>query len=164
MSEGEYMAVKLLIALDKSEGAWHAVEYVAKTFAGTPEVEVTLLHILGGLPPAFWDDGHILSDKERENRQRLIDNWMAEREKDWQGLVSKAEDVLKAAGVGAVSSRFKPKYYDEAEDIVNEAEEGGFDTIVMGRRGLGKAKSLLLGSITNKVVQNSRGRAVIVVE
>jgi len=164
MNEGDVMAVKLLIALDKSEGAWRAVEYVAKTFARTPEVEVTLLHILGGLPPAFWDDGHILSDKERENRQRLIDNWQAEREKEWQGLVSKATDVLKAAGVPAVNAKFTPKYYDEAEDIVNEAVEGGFGTIVMGRRGLGKAKTLLLGSVTNKVVQNSRGRAVIIVE
>ncbi|MEJ2069678.1 MAG: universal stress protein [Syntrophobacterales bacterium] len=67
------MAVKLLIGLDKSAGAWRAVEYVAKSYAQTPGVEVTLLHILGGLPPAFWDDGHILSEKERENRQRLID-------------------------------------------------------------------------------------------
>jgi nucleotide-binding universal stress UspA family protein len=158
------MAVKLLIALDKSEGAWHAVEYVAKTFAKTPEVEVTLLHILGGLPPAFWDDGHILSEEERKARQRMIDDWQADREKEWQGLVSKATDLLKAAGLPSVSSKFNPKYFDEAEDIVSEAVEGGFDTIVMGRRGLGAAKSLLLGSVTNKVVQNSRGRAVIIVE
>ena len=158
------MAVKLLIALDKSEGAWHAVEYVVKTFAQTPGVEVTLLHILGGLPPAFWDDGHILSDKEREARQRMIDNWQAEKEKEWQGLVSKATDVLQAAGVSVVNSRFRPKYYDEAEDIVNEAVEGDYSTIVMGRRGLGAAKSLLLGSVTNKVVQNSRGKALIIVE
>ncbi len=158
------MAVKLLIGLDKSEGAWNAVEYVAKTFAQAPGVEVTLLHILGGLPPAFWDDGHILSEKERENRQRLIANWQADREKDWQDLVSKATDLLKSAGIHSVTSKFTPKYYDEAEDIVNEAVEGDFSTIVMGRRGLGAAKSLLLGSVTNKVVQNSRGRAVIVVE
>ena len=158
------MAVKLLIGLDKSEGAWNAVEYVAKTFAQTPGVEVTLLHILGGLPPAFWDDGHILSEKERQNRQRLINNWQADREKEWQGLVTKATDLLKGAGLAGVSSKFKPKYYDEAEDIVNEAVEGDFSTIVMGRRGLGAAKSLLLGSVTNKVVQNSRGRAVIIVE
>jgi len=158
------MAVKLLIGLDKSEGAWKAVEYVAKTFTQTPGVEVTLLHILGGLPPAFWDDGHILSEKERENRQRLIDNWQADREKDWQDLVAKATELLKSAGLTSVSSKFTPKYYDEAEDIVKEAVEGGCSTIVMGRRGLGAAKSLLLGSVTNKVVQNSRGRAVIVVE
>ena len=158
------MAGKLLIALDSSEGAWHAVEYVAQTFAHTPGVEVTLLHILAGLPPAFWDDGHILSDKERESRQRLVASWQADQEKQWQGLVTKAMDLLTSAGVPAVISKFKPKYFDVAEDIVNEAVEGNFTTIIMGRRGLGTTKSLLLGSVTNKVVQNSRARAVIIVE
>ena len=175
------MAVKLLIGLDKSEGAWKAVEYVARTFAQTPGVEVTLLHILGGLPPAYWDDGHILSEKERENRQRLIDNWQAEREKEsrqrlvanwqkeeekkWQELVKKAYDCLTAAGIPSdtVVNKFKPKYFDVAEDILREAETGSFNTIVMGRRGLGMTKTLLLGSVTNKVVQNNKGGAVTIV-
>ena len=158
------MAEKLLIALDKSEGAWRAVEYVAKTFAQTPGVEITLLHILAGLPPAFWDDGHILSEPERENRQRLVANWQTDQETLWQGLVTKAMDLLGGAGLTTVHNKFKTKYYDVAEDIVREAVEAGVGTIVMGRRGLGAAKSLLLGSVTNKVVQNSQGRAVIIVE
>jgi nucleotide-binding universal stress UspA family protein len=33
----------------------------------------------------------------------------------------------------------------------------------MGRRGLGLAKTLLLGSVTQKVVQNAKGRAVTIV-
>jgi nucleotide-binding universal stress UspA family protein len=157
------MAGKLLIALDKSEGAWRAVEYVAKTFGQTPGVEVTLLHILSGLPPALWDDGHILSEAERENRKRLVDSWQKDQEKQWQGLVAKAKDLLNGAGIAAVHNDFIPKYYDVAEDLVREAVERGVDTIVMGRRGLGAAKSLILGSVTNKVVQNSQGRAVIIV-
>ncbi len=157
---------KLIIALDSSEGAWHAVQYVAKTFGKTPGVQVTLLHILSGLPPAYWDDGHILGEKEREARQRMVASWQAEQEKQWQGLVKKAHDHLIAAGLPreAVTNNFKPKYYDVAEDILNEAMSGGFDTIVMGRRGLGMAKTLLLGSVTNKVVQNAKGCAVTIAE
>jgi nucleotide-binding universal stress UspA family protein len=157
---------KLIIALDSSEGAWHAVEYVAKAFGKTPGVQVTLLHILSGLPPAYWDDGHILGGKEREARQRMVASWQAEQEKKWQGLVKKAHDHLVAAGLPreAVTNKFKPKYYDVAEDILNEAVTGGFDTIVMGRRGLGMAKTLLLGSVTNKVVQNAKGCAVTIAE
>jgi len=160
------MAHKLLVALDASEGAWRAVEYVANTFGPVPGVKVALIHILTGLPPAFWDDGHILDPRERENRQRLVASWQAEQEKQWQELVHKARERLTKAGVptDAVSSKVKPKYYDVAEDLINEAETGGFGTIVMGRRGLGKAKSLLLGSVTTKVVQNARGSAVTVVE
>ncbi len=160
------MAHKVMIALDSSEGAWRAVEYVAEAFGHTPGVQVTLLHVLSGLPPAFWDDGHILEEKEKESRQRLVATWQKEQEKNWQGLVKKAHERLTKAGVpkDAVINNFKPKDYDVAEDILNMAVDGNFDTIVMGRRGLGLAKTLLLGSVTQKVAQNAKGCAVIVVE
>ena len=160
------MAHKVLIALDSSEGAWRAVEYVAQAYGSTPGVQVTLLHVLSGLPPAFWDDGHVLNDKERESRQRLVANWQQDQEKQWQGLVQKAYNLLTGAGVAkdAVVNKFKPKYYDVAEDILREAEDGKFDTIVMGRRGLGMAKSVLLGSVTQKVVQTAKNCAVTIVK
>lgn len=159
------MANKVLIALDGSEGAWHAVDYVARAFGKTSAAQIVLAHILAGLPPALWDDGHILNDRERQSRQRLKANWQAEQEKNWLGLVEKAKVRLAAAGIPGenITSLFKPKYFDVAEDIVNEALARDCDTIVMGRRGLGTAKSLVLGSVTNKVVQNSRGLAVIIV-
>jgi nucleotide-binding universal stress UspA family protein len=160
------VAHNLLVALDSSEGAWRAVKYVAETFGKTPDVQVTLLHILAGLPPALWDDGHILGHKEREARKGLVASWQAEQEKQWHSLVKKARDLLAAAGLPpqAVTNKFKPKYYDVAEDILNEATAGGFDTVVMGRRGLGMAKALLLGSVTNKVVQTAKDCAVTIVE
>jgi len=164
MQKEAVMAHKVIIALDSSEGAWRAVEYVAEAFGQTPGVQVTLLHVLSGLPPAFWDDGHILKEKEKESRQRLVAGWQKEQEKKWQDLVKKAHGRLTTAGVpkDAVVNKFKPKYYDVAEDILGEAEAGSFDTIVMGRRGLGMAKALLLGSVTQKVVQNAKGRAVTI--
>jgi nucleotide-binding universal stress UspA family protein len=160
------MAHKVLIALDSSQGAWGAVEYVAEAFGKTPGAQITLLHVLSGLPPAFWDDGHILDEKEKESRQRLVVGWQKEQEKQWQGLVKKAHERLTKAGVAkdAVVNQFKPKDYDVAEDILSVAAAGNFDTIVMGRRGLGMAKTLTLGSVTHKVVQGAKGCAVIIVE
>jgi len=165
-TEKEAVMAKILIALDSSAGAWRAVEYVAKTFGKTPGVQVTLLHVLGGLPPAFWDDGHILEKKEREARQRLVAGWEREQEKNWKDLVRKAHQHLSDAGLAkeAVANKFKPKYFDVAEDIITEAETEGCDTVVMGRRGLGTAKSLLLGSVTRKVVDGAKGFAVTIVE
>jgi nucleotide-binding universal stress UspA family protein len=158
------MAQKILIAMDSSEGAWRAVEYVAKAFGGTPEVQIMLLHVLSGLPPAFWDDGHILEEKERESRQRLMASWQKDQEQKWLNLVKKVRNRLTTAGIpeDAVVNKFKPKYFDVAEDILREAETGSFDTIVMGRRGLGTAKSLVLGSVTLKVMQNAKKRAVTI--
>ena len=79
------MAHKVLIALDSSPGAWGAVEYVAEAFGQTPGVQVTLLHVLSGLPPAFWDDGHILDEKEKASRQRLVAAWQKEQEQQVAG-------------------------------------------------------------------------------
>jgi nucleotide-binding universal stress UspA family protein len=160
------MAHKVLIALDSSQGAWGAVEYVAQAFGQTPGVQVTLLHVLSGLPPAFWDDGHILGEKEKESRQQLVAGWQKEQEKKWQGLVKKAHELLTKAGVAkdAVVNKFQPKDYDVAEDILNVAAAGNYDTIVMGRRGLSMAKTLVLGSVTHKVVQGAKNCAVIIVE
>ena len=160
------MAHKVLIALDSSQGAWGAVEYVAEAFGKTPGVQVTLLHVLSGLPPAFWDDGHILEEKEKESRQQLVAGWQKEQEKKWQALVKKAHERLTKAGVAkdAVVNKFQPKDYDVAEDILNAAAAGNFDTIVMGRRGLSMAKTLVLGSVTQKVVQGAKGCAVVIVK
>ena len=160
------MAHKVVIALDSSQGAWGAVEYVAEAFGKTPGVQITLLHVLSGLPPAFWDDGHILEEKEKASRQQLVAGWQKEQEQKWQGLVKKAHERLTKAGVAkdAVVNQFKPKDYDVAEDILSAATAGNFDTIVMGRRGLGMAKTLVLGSTTHKVVQGAKDCAVIIVE
>ena len=60
------------------------MEYVAEAFGHTPGVQVTLLHVLSSLPPAFWDDGHILEEKEKESRQRLVGGWQKEQGKKWK--------------------------------------------------------------------------------
>ena len=48
-------------------------------------------------------------------------------------------------------------------DILNEAQAEGYETIIMGRRELGKAKALLPGSVTRKVADNSKGCTVTIV-
>jgi len=106
-----------------------------------------------------------MEEKERDSRQRLVAAWQQDQEKQWRGLVHKANQHLGAMGLApqTVHRKFKPKYFDVAEDILEEAQAGAYDTVVMGRRGLGLAKSLLLGSVTRKVVDNANGCAVTIV-
>ena len=73
----------------------------------------------------------------------MVASWQQEQEKNWQDLVNKAHQHLTKAGLAkeAVANKFKPKYYDVADDIIDEAQAGGYDTVVMGRRGLGHGQS-----------------------
>jgi nucleotide-binding universal stress UspA family protein len=159
------MALKVLIALDHSKCAWHAVEYVAQTFGPVPGTEVTLLHILVGSRRFSGMIAAALHNIDQKGRQRLVTAWQVEQEKKWEGLVRRARKRLEDAGIPApkVTSKFRPRTADVAEDILREAQVGGCNTIVMGRRGLGTARSLLLGSTTQKVAQNSRGCIVTIV-
>jgi nucleotide-binding universal stress UspA family protein len=159
------MSLKVLIALDHSEYAWHAVEYVAQTFGPVPGTEVTLLHILVGSSRFSGMIAAALHNIDHKGRQRLVTAWQVEQEKKWEDLVRRARECLENAGIPAakVTSKFLPRTTDVAEDILREAQVSGCKTIVMGRRGLGRARSFLLGSVTQKVAQSSRGCIVTIV-
>ena len=157
---------KIRVPLDDSAGAMAAVHYVARTFGQTSDLHLTLLHILPGLPAAFWDDGHILNEAERQNRQRQINIWIDKQAKNWRDIFQKARKQLEAGGVSPkkINEEFKPMEFNVADDILNVVETGGYGTIVMGRRGLSGAKKILLGSVSSKIVHYAKNCAVTIVE
>ena len=59
---------KILVAIDESEYALKAVDFAAMLLGGLGDVQITLFHVLPDFPPMFWDDGHILDEKERAYR------------------------------------------------------------------------------------------------
>jgi nucleotide-binding universal stress UspA family protein len=160
------MRIKLLIPVDGSEGAMRAIQYVAETFGHTPELKITLLHILPELPPAMWDDGHILTETERQERQGLIADWENQEEKPWEAILAQARDKLIQAGIAAeaLSIKYQPRFSDIADDILDEAELEGCSTIVIGRHGMTGAMEFFMGSVSNKVVHHAKGVAVIIVD
>ncbi len=160
------MPVKLLIPLDGSESAMRAVEYVAQAFGHNPDVDIVLLHILPGIPPSLWDDGHILNEEEHQKREELVHDWEKQQAKEWQVIFAQAQDKLIQAGIApeAIKSKFQAQYGDIAEDILDEADLEGRSTIVIGRRGLTGAAKFFLGSISTKIVNQARGIAVIIVD
>jgi nucleotide-binding universal stress UspA family protein len=160
------MPHKVLIALDCSEGSWRAVEYAGRVFGRLEGGEVTLLHILDHVPAFFWDDGHILDDKEREARQAMVERWKTRQNRMCQDIFANARGALASAGIPGERVRDVTKTLntDVAEDIIDEAQDGAYDTIIMGRRGMGMTKSFLMGSVTNKVVHYAKGCAVTIVE
>jgi nucleotide-binding universal stress UspA family protein len=68
-----------------------------------------------------------------------------------QRLVDGAKWQAENAGVTKVTGLVEDG--DPAHRIVEVAKREGVDLIVMGRRGLGDLKGLLLGSVTHKVAQ-----------
>ncbi|HAM36406.1 MAG TPA: hypothetical protein DEB40_06050 [Elusimicrobia bacterium] len=158
---------RLLIAVDRSKGSLRAVEYVAEQFAKTPELRVTLLHVLPGLPSQFWDDGHILTKEENEARQKVIDKWRANEKLLVARVFQQAAEKLVLAGIdpARIETKVAASELDStAESILAAAKTGEYKTLVIGRNCTHPPTAhALIGSLANTIVNHASGVTVCVV-
>jgi nucleotide-binding universal stress UspA family protein len=156
---------KFLVALDASEGAMLAVDFMARMVGRSPRFEVTLFHVVRGfdifhqatgkaaprVPDGVWKEQF---EKELEQAGSAIDGVFAEATKRLLEAGMEAAQVNRKVVKGA-SSR--------AGAIVDEVEKGGFDTVVVGRRGLSRVQEFLMGRVSNKVIHLAKDKTVWVV-
>ncbi len=157
---------KLLLAFDGSECAFSAVDYVGRQFASLHDLRVTIFHVLPGMPPRLWDDGHILSDKEREERCRVVDTWLSNQTLRMEPLFARAREMLIARGimVDQIETKTKSDVADVAESILEEARTGGYLSLVIGRCGSHHKDRLFTGSTATSIINKGVGLAICVVE
>ena len=157
---------KMLIALDGSKGSMKAVQYAAQHFAGIPDLKITLFHVLPALPAGLWEKGHILTEKENIDRQNSVTKWTNEQKEKIQPVFEEAINTLVKEGTNHehIVTKSATDVIDVADSILTEAQNGGYDTILLGRRGLSGISRFLVGSVALKVIGHATGRAVCVVE
>ena len=157
---------KMLIAIDDSLNATKAVEYVAQQFAGAGDLEIELVYVLPNLPAMFWDEGHILSEEEKQDRKKVVDKWIADRKAKMAPLFKKFIDALANKGIKPqqITTKSVSDSTDVAESILEEAKDGGYQTIVVGRRSSASGKHPLIGSVSSKIIAQGSGVAVTIVE
>lgn len=156
----------MLVAIDDSEGSWKAVDYVGRQFAGVNDVKITLFHVLLGLPPQFWDDGHFLTEEEKAARKVVVEKWLSNQKYVLEPLFNRAIEKLTAFGIRR--NQIETKSISESIDVVAqcilaEAKAGGYQTLVIGRCGR-SVRHLLLGSTASTIINAGAGMAICVVE
>ncbi len=137
--------MKLLVAIDGSEHSDKAVATAGRLAAAT-SADVVVIHQRSDIAT---DHGPASPSSERTD--------------DAQTLVDSAVAALTTAGTGSVQGRVvRGLRGEEAQAILDVARDEDADIIVVGHRGLGRLAGLLVGSVTDKLVQLS-DRAVLVV-
>lgn len=158
---------KILIAIDGSQCALRAVDYVGEQFAGIKDLQVTLFHVLQAVPPELWDDGHILTEGERSARKAVLDKWLANQKLKVEPIFQTAMETLTRKGINPEQIETKSIHGSAAsvvECILTEARTGGYKTLVMGRCGHSPAGHFLMGNAISKVLNYGAGIAICVVE
>jgi nucleotide-binding universal stress UspA family protein len=157
---------RILVAIDGSESASRVIEYCGKQFSGMSDLSLTLFHVLPNLPPRFWDDGHILTRTEKEARQGVVDKWLGNQKLATAPMFRNAIETLTRAGIPQEQIEMKtiPDSTNEVTSILEEARDGGYLTLVLGRYGLSWIDEHVLGSTTGKIIHRGAGLAICVVE
>jgi nucleotide-binding universal stress UspA family protein len=155
---------RILIALDNSDGARRALEYVTEFFQEN-HPELLLLHVSRRISLLDPDFKQLVLIKEGKD-------WMERADRELRVTEDRMESYLqeRLAGLarkGLNSTRIGSKIIHEATSrsaaIVKEALEGGYGTIVVGRRGLSKIDEFIMGRVSSKILQLAKEQAVWVV-
>ena len=156
------MQKKILVALDDSENALRAVEFVSRTF--TPDHEITLFSVLQDMTALYEHYSPELTPYFLTQRDAFTS--LDGKKKDLiEESAEKANDLLLKAGFEEknIILRIEEQKKGIARDIINEANSG-YDAIVMGRRGLSSITGFILGSVSQKVLHSAKSISVVVVD
>ena len=130
--------LKVLIPVDGSEHARHAIDAVAELARAGAKLEVALLNVRLG--PVYYGELPPLGTQMLEEAQKAQqDELLASAERYARSLELPIAAVQRAVG-------FAP------HEIERVAREWPADQIAMGTRGMGAVGSLFLGSVAQRVV------------
>jgi nucleotide-binding universal stress UspA family protein len=161
--------MRILVAVDESENSHRAVQYVGALLRRTPEVVVTLFHVLKPMPRGLLEHGGSenpaaearLSEQLRKDQ----DAWMRqEAESECPFLIS-AFETLTQSGFDRSRVALRIGHEDDiARNILEEAQHGNHGTIVVGRHGASGIKRLFGGGVTDQLLRDAKGFVIWVVE
>ena len=134
----------ILLAVDGSEYSHRAIEY-AKSLAESYKATLWLVHVFSNTSDLLgYQDYQKLYSKRKSTGQTVLDS---------------AQRIL-----GSTTFKVHEELLEgsEAEAILSMAQKHQADLIVMGTRGFGAVKGLLVGSVSRKVIHLSTCPVMVV--
>ncbi len=141
--------MKLLVTTDGSDHSLKTVEKAIE-LAIPLKAEVTVLSVVQNVPIHVFPEG--FSTQEYLSIEKKL-------EKNAKDLLAQAEQKFKENGlkVDTIIGMGNP-----ADFICKVADEEDYDIVILGSRGLGGFKQLILGSVSNKVAHFVKKSVLIV--
>jgi nucleotide-binding universal stress UspA family protein len=149
--------MKILLCVDGSPHSDKAIAEAITIAGGCSADEVTLINVYESrfnLPETTTDRLPLTRD-DIERFEKLSEQEREER----KTLIEEAVNKFEAHGI-KVNTALECGH--PAETIARYASEGGFSMIIIGSRGLGGLKKLLLGSVSNAVLQEAKCSVLVV--
>ncbi len=152
---------KILVALDGSESSQRAAQ-AGVELAEKLKADLIVLHAIS--PPTSYYHSTIASPTGMSlpaPSQHEIDAYYAYARKVALGIVGETESKAKKQGVH-VKTEIPEAVSSVVETIINHAVNENADLIVVGTRGLGGFKKMLLGSVSSGIVSHAHCPVLVV--
>jgi nucleotide-binding universal stress UspA family protein len=141
----EVTSQKIMIAIDGSESSLRAVDHLCFMLMGNPEITVTLFHVAAKIGDYCEIDFN--------NSQKDIEKLMIEGDRRCvRDFYIHARQKFQGAGISDDRIHIKevsPRM-NVGKAILKEFNAGGYGTLVIGRRGIGR--SFFMGSVSEYLV------------
>ena len=161
--------MRILLAVDESENSHRVVQYVGSLLRRTPDVAVTLFHVLKPMPRELLEHGGSENPAAEAQLSVQLRNeqeaWIRKEGESECHVLKKACETLAQSGFDRSHVALKFGHEDDiARNILEEARSGHHETIVVGRHGTSRIKRIFGGGVTDQLLRDAKGFAIWVVE
>ena len=155
------MDKKILVVVDGSIHSTHAVAYVVRMSSVLLDVTYTLFYVQPTISQFLINEAKTDPKVQAELKRVIRKN--AEFARD---LLEKHKTRMVGMGIPEkrIETATQERMIGVCKDILDCAEQGLYDAIVVGRRGLSRIQQAFMGSTTAKLVEHSRVIPVWVVD
>ena len=147
------MNQKIVIAIDSSQPSKRALEYAVQISTRIPDLQFVLLHIQPMVSLYLKEEARtsVFARKKME-KMSTENNRLA------HALLDGYRSDTMGRGIAAhrIESVTQARKLGYAKDIIEYAQKGHFDALVLGRRGLSGITKLYAGSVTANILEQSQ--------
>ncbi len=133
------MFTKILVPVDGSDNSYRALD-AALFLSEKLGSDITVIHVMEEVPITHIESQKLLRE--------LLENYKKENEE----ILSKCSEIARKKGltINTILLQGNP-----ASIILDFSKKEKYDIVIMGSRGMGKFKEIILGSVSNKIVHHS---------
>jgi hypothetical protein len=161
---------RILVAVDESKASCRAIAYVADMIGERSGFQVGLFHLEAPPHMLEWGGSEDVEEEDRVETERgEIYREMEETViHKGESLLARSQAILARRGIEATAL---PVQWEEpldnknlTHDILRKAREGGYGTVVVGRKSWSGWKRLFRQHLADALVSEGKGLTIWVVE
>lgn len=143
------MHKRLLVAVSDDPSVYFGLRFLSRFFTNRDDLSVTLLHMARRAPEVWGDeDPDLLAMRE---------NLVKTYEERARQVLQTAESLFRYEGFPAdnVHSKYLVRQFSRPRELLLEGEEGAYDALVLGRRGIRRVEDMLQRDTCRNVLEEA---------